>query len=129
MHLTSLLLPRLSAQPQAAIINVSSGLAFLPLKFAAVYVATKAALHAFTMALRADLAGGGVRIVEIVPPAVDTDLGGAGLHTEGVSVDAFADAAMSRLAAGELEIGYGPSDRFRLASRGEIEALLNDLNG
>jgi len=129
IHLAALLLPHLVAQPDATIINVSSGLAFLPLKFAAVYVATKAGLHAFSMALRADLASSRVRVVEIVPPAVDTGLGGAGLHTHGVSVDTFVDAVMERIAAGELEIGHGPSDTFRFATRGEIEELLQNLNG
>lgn len=128
IHLAALLLPHLVARPDATIINVSSGLAFLPLKFAAVYAATKAGLHAFSVALRADLTSS-VRVIEIVPPAVDTDLGGTGLHTDGVPVDTFVNAVMDRIAEGELEIGYGPSDGFRLATRGEIEALLKTFNG
>lgn len=129
IHLTALLLPHLLARPHATIVNVSSGLAFLPLKFLPVYTATKAGLHAFTVALRADLADRQVRVVEIVPPAVDTDLGGAGLHADGVPVDRFVDAVICRLAAGELEIGYGLSDELRRASRDEIEQLLVELNG
>lgn len=129
LHLTSLLLPDLSAQPEAAIINASSGLAFLPLKFAAVYAATKAKLHAFTLALRADIASDSVRKIEIVPPAVDTELSGAGHHSGAVPVGAFAYAIMARLAAGDLGIGYGPSEILRLATRSEVDALLNKLNG
>ncbi|UCJ15922.1 SDR family NAD(P)-dependent oxidoreductase [Pseudomonas sp. MM211] len=129
IHLAALLLPHLVARPNATIINVSSGLAFLPLKFAAIYVATKAGLHAFSVALRADLASSRVSVIEIVPPAVDTDLGGTGLHTDGVPVDTFVNAVMNRMAEGELEIGYGPSDGFRLATRGEIEELLKTFNG
>src|SRR6476661_598732 len=128
IHLTSLLLPYLRQQPNAAIVNVSSGLAFAPAAFAPIYSATKAALHAFTLSLRHQLAGTGVRVLEIVPPAVNTDLGGAGLHTWGVPVDAFADAVLARLAAGEEEVGYGTSEEARLASRAELDARFKLIN-
>ncbi len=84
VHLVDLFLPHLLARPSAAIVNVTSGLAFVPAPFAPVYGATKAALHSFTMALRHHLSATSVRVVEIVPPAVNTELGGAGLHNTGV---------------------------------------------
>lgn len=129
IHLVSLLLPHLQARERGAIVNVTSGLAFVPVTFAPVYAATKAALHSFTMALRAELAGTAIDVVEIVPPAVDTDLGGAGLHDQGVPVDIFADAVMARITAGEIEIGHGSSDHFRTASREELDAVFRQLNG
>jgi uncharacterized oxidoreductase len=124
LHLTALLLPHLRQQPDAAVVNVSSGLAFVPATFASVYSATKAALHSFTVTLRHDLArAGAVEVIEIVPPAVDTDLGGKGLHTQGVPLAEFADAVVARIAAGETEIGYGFSDQARRATRDELDAI------
>jgi uncharacterized oxidoreductase len=128
LHLSALLLPHLRQQARAAIVNVSSGLAFVPAVFAPMYSATKAALHSFSMALRQDLSRTPVRVIEIVPPAVNTDLGGALLHTHGVPVDEFADAVMKRIAEGETEVGYGTSEKSRLASRQELDELFRRLS-
>jgi uncharacterized oxidoreductase len=129
IHLATLLLPHLRQQREPAIINVSSGLAFAPMAAAPIYSATKAALHSFTLSLRRQLAGTGVRVLEIVPPAVNTDLGGPGLHTWAVPVDNFADSIVARLAAGEEEVGYGTSEASRLASRAELDARFRQMNG
>jgi uncharacterized oxidoreductase len=109
-------------------VNVTSGLAFSPLPIAAVYSATKAALHSFTLSLRVQLAPVGIEVVEIAPPAVNTDLGGVGLHTYGEPLDAFADGVMARVDAGELEVGYGTSETRRRASRDELDASLAHLS-
>ncbi|GAB2955970.1 SDR family oxidoreductase [Hymenobacter coalescens] len=128
VHLTGLFIPHLRQQPAAAIVNVTSGLAFTPPTFAPIYGATKAALHSFTVALRHQLRATRIEVLEIVPPAVNTDLGGAGLHTFGVPVDEFADAVLARLAAGELEVGFGTSEERRLASRSELDAATGAMN-
>ncbi|MDB5241327.1 MAG: short-chain dehydrogenase [Spirosoma sp.] len=128
LHLTSLFIPHLLQHPQAAIINVTSGLAFVPGAFAPIYSATKAALHSFTMSLRHQLAGTPIEVIELVPPAVNTDLGGTGLHTFGVPVGDFADAMMKGLEAGALEIGYGTSETNRTASRQEIDEIFRRMN-
>ena len=128
MHLATLLVPHLRQQPGAAIINVTSGLSFAPAAFVPIYSATKAALHSFTLSLRHQLAPTGIAVLEIVPPAVDTDLGGPGLHTFGVNVDEFADSIMARLAAGEQEVGYGTSEKSRLASRAELDEQFRMMN-
>jgi len=128
LHLIALLSAHLTARGYAAIVNVSSGLAFLPVRFAPVYAATKAALHSFTVALRAELRATPVAVIEIIPPAVDTNLGGAGLHRDGVPLDDFADGVFTRLAQGDVEIGYGASDKFRQATRPEIDAILQKMN-
>jgi uncharacterized oxidoreductase len=75
IHLTSLLAQHLSAKADAAIINISSGLAFAPLAFMPVYCATKAAVHSLTLSLRHQLKNTSVKVFEIIPPAVDTELG------------------------------------------------------
>ena len=128
IHLTALLLPQLQQQPGAAVINVTSGLAFAPLAAMPVYCATKAALHSFTLSLRHQLASQGVQVLEIIPPAVNTDLGAPGLHTFGEPLDAFADAVMARLAGGEEEVGYGSAEARRLASRAALDPYFQQMN-
>jgi uncharacterized oxidoreductase len=128
MHLALLLIPHLRQQQNPAIINVTSGLSFAPAAFAPIYSATKAAMHSFTLSLRHQLASTPIKVLEIVPPAVNTDLGGAGLHTFGVPVDAFADSVLARLAQGEEEVGYGTSEEARLASREQLNARFKLMN-
>lgn len=128
VHLAALFIPHLLRQEHPAIVNVTSGLAFVPLARVPIYCATKAGLHSFTLSLRHQLAHTPIRVVEIVPPAVNTDLGGPGLHTFGVPVGEFADAVVARLRAGDLEIPYGFSAEASHASREEREALFTRMN-
>jgi uncharacterized oxidoreductase len=74
IRVTSALIEHLKKQPAAYVMNVSSGLAFTPMSFTSVYCATKAAMHSYTMTLRYKLKNSNVRVVEIVPPWVQTDL-------------------------------------------------------
>jgi uncharacterized oxidoreductase len=128
IHLCRLLLPHLLGQPRAAIVNITSGLAFAPLARTPVYSATKAALHSFTLSLRHQLRESPVTVIEIAPPAVDTDLGGPGLHTFGVNVDEFADGIFTRLPGEEQEIGYGFGEQARTASRADLDQLFVRIN-
>lgn len=128
MHLSMLLLPHLLKRPDAAIINVSSGLAFVTLAFMPTYCATKAALHAFTMGLRKQLEKTSVKTIEIVPPMVNTDLGGKGLHDAGTPLDVYADDAFAKLVAGDVEIGFGFSEKARRASREELDQIFATMN-
>jgi uncharacterized oxidoreductase len=129
LHLTMLLLSHLAKAPFGAVVNVTSGLAFAPFAIMPTYCLTKAALHSFTLSLRHQLKETAIDVVEIVPPAVNTDLGGPGLHTFGVNVDAFADSIFARLEKGEAEIGYETSEARRLASRQELDAYFAQMNG
>jgi uncharacterized oxidoreductase len=76
IRLTAALLPLLQAQPRAAIMTVSSGLAFLPMAITPTYCATKAAIHAYTEALRYQLRDTSVEVLELIPPYVQTELTG-----------------------------------------------------
>lgn len=75
VHLSSLLIPHLAVKKDAAIINITSGLAFVPLSKVAVYCASKAAFHSVTMSLRYQLRKTPIKVFDIIPPAVDTELG------------------------------------------------------
>jgi uncharacterized oxidoreductase len=129
MHLAMLFMPHLLSRPEAAILNVSSGLAFTPIAGVATYCATKAALHSFSLSLRAALTHTRVSVVEIIPPAVNTELGGAGGHSGAEPLDPYADDVMKRLAAGELEFGYKSSEERRNASRAELDRRYAVANG
>ena len=129
IHLARLFIPHLGRQARPAIINVSSGLAFAPLTNVPVYCATKAALHSFTLSLRHQLASTSIQVIEIIPPAVNTDLQAPGLHTFGVDVDELADAVIAGVANGELEVAYQRSAQASRASRVELEEIFARLNG
>jgi uncharacterized oxidoreductase len=76
IRLTAALLPLLKKQPQATIMNVSSGLAFLPLSMTPTYCATKAAIHSYSLTLRYQLKSTKIEVLELVPPYVQTELMG-----------------------------------------------------
>jgi len=121
VHLSILFAPFFAEKRKAAILNVTSGLAFTPLAIAPIYSASKSALHSFTMSLRHQLSATSIEVIEVAPPAVNTDLAGEGLHTHGEPLDAFADGIFKGLAEGKTEIGYGTSvNRLRM-SRDEID--------
>ena len=128
IHLALALLPHLRTR-RGTIVNVTSGLSFVPYVAAPVYSATKAALHSFTLSLRHQLAGSGVRVVEIIPPAVNTDLGGVGLHDAGAPLVPFADEVIARLAAGEEEIAYGMAQARAAAAHAAFDEVFARMNG
>ncbi|WP_129729875.1 SDR family oxidoreductase [Ectobacillus funiculus] len=127
IHLAMLFAPYFANKEDAAIINVTSGLAFTPMAIAPIYSATKAALHSFSMSLRYQLSSTSVKVIEVAPPAVNTDLGGVGLHTFGVPVDEFADGIFKGLEEGKNEIGYGTSEKAMRMSREEIDEAVKNI--
>src|SRR5256885_9314166 len=95
---------------QGTVINVSSGLAFVPLPAAPIYSATKAAIHSYTQSLRFQLEETGVEVIEIMPPAVKTDMTadlpeGDGLTL--ITTDKLVKQSFASLKAGTLEIHPG----------------------
>ena len=128
IHLSMLFIPQLMEQEDPVIINVTSALAFVPLAIAPIYSATKAALHSFTLALRQQLIDSPISVLEIIPPAVNTDLGGKGLHTSGVDVDEFTNAIVYQLESGQLEASYGLATEVRQASREQLDSIFRRIN-
>ncbi len=133
IRLTDALLPHLRAQPQASIVTVSSGLAFVPLVATPTYDATKAAIHNWSLALRVQLADTSVEVVEIVPPGVQTDLMPG--HADDPNMMPLADfiaetMTLIRQQPTPAEIHV---DRVKFLSeatkRGEFEQVFAMLNG
>jgi uncharacterized oxidoreductase len=102
------LLPHLLSQPVACVVNVTSGLAFAPKRTAAVYSATKAGLHLFTQALRVQMQGRPLRVVEAVMPLVDTPMT-QGRGRNKLSANDAAAQVLEGLRAGRDDIWVGKS--------------------
>ncbi|EAT08378.1 SDR family oxidoreductase [Sphingobium sp. 10 DY56-G10] len=132
IRLAHALLPHLQAQPASAILTVSSGLAFVPLAATPTYSATKAAIHSWSLSLRAQLHDSNVEVIEIVPPAVQTDLMPG--HAENPNALPLADyiaetMALLRQQPTPPEIHV---ERVKYlseaAQRGEFESVFRTLN-
>ncbi len=119
IRMVSLFIDQIKAQ-KGTIINVSSGLAFVPLHCAPVYCATKAALHSYTISLRQQLGGLGVEVIELMPPAVRTELT-SGLPEDGdfkiITTDELVKATIKGLKSGSEEIRPGQANQLRWMSR------------
>jgi uncharacterized oxidoreductase len=102
IRLTAALLPHLRAQARASVLNVSSGLAFVPLAMTPTYSATKAALHSWSQSLRHQLRATSVEVIEVAPPAVGTDLMPTSRsNPNAMALGDYITETMSLFAAGE----------------------------
>lgn len=97
IRLTAALLPHLKRQAHATVINVSSGLAFVPLTVTPTYNATKAAIHSYTQSLRYQLRKTGVEVLELIPPYVQTDLMGGASDPRAMPLQEFLAEVVSLL--------------------------------
>ena len=130
IHFASLFVPQLSGKPGAAIVNISSGLAFCPLAFMPVYCATKAAVHSLSLSLRRQVRDLGITVYEVAPPGVDSELGrvrwsrtGATSHG-GMPVADFVAAMLAGLEKDELEFAVGEAEGMR-AKREALFPVIN----
>jgi uncharacterized oxidoreductase len=131
IRLTSALLPLLRQQPRATIINVSSGLAFLPLALTPTYSATKAAIHSYSESLRYQLRETPIEVLELVPPYVQTDLMGGAEDPRAMPLDAFIEEAVGLLTSRPeaKEILVQRVHPLRFAERdGTYDATFKGLN-
>jgi uncharacterized oxidoreductase len=125
-------LPHLKTQKGALIVNISSGLAFIPMPIAPVYCATKAAIHSFTQSLRVQLEGTGVTVIELAPPGVETPLFRGEFAEEmkgqkAMDVKVLAHKAIAGIEAGNLEIRPGLSSVLQIMSRIAPRFMLNQM--
>ncbi|MFD1143133.1 SDR family oxidoreductase [Larkinella insperata] len=126
LHLTSLFL---NLPALTSILNVTSGLAFVPLTKVPVYSATKAFFHSFTLSLRALVKSRNIEVIELIPPALNTDLGGKGLHDHAPPVSDFIQAVFDQLEQGKTEISFGFSDHMVKATPDELRNAFSRMNG
>lgn len=118
MHLSMMFIPHLQKQDAAAIVNMSSALAFSPFAMMPTFCATKAALHSFTLSLRHQLKETSIDVFEVVPPKLNDQSG----------FEKLADDMMKRLAKGESEFGFGDAETARTASRAQLDRLFVEMN-
>jgi uncharacterized oxidoreductase len=133
IRLCSLFTPVLLRKKKAAIVNISSGLAFVPIATMPVYCATKAAIHSFTTSLRHQLRGTSVQVFEAVPPTTDTELDSsfAGEQEEayrGIGPGEVAAAIMEGLKSDREEILIGEAKGLYEASLQNPKAIFSQLN-
>ena len=143
MVLAHLFIPHLlSLKRQTAFVLVSSGLAFIPLPLYPVYCPTKAAIHSFAVALRAQMLGTTCKVMELAPPYVDTGLdaehreaaiakqGGEEKATKPMPLQEYLDTAMEGFKDGEAkEIGTGFSQMGASAWRNTFGPILKNIMG
>jgi uncharacterized oxidoreductase len=131
IRLTAALLPHLHRQPSATIINVSSGVAFLPLALTPTYCATKAAIHSYTLSLRYQLRATRIEVLELIPPYVATDLMNGASDPGAMPLGAFIAEVMQILKTQPTppEICVENVKRLRFAAEtGKFDAIFNGLN-
>lgn len=132
IRLTAALMPHLLAQPAATLLTVSSGLAFVPLTRTPTYSATKAAIHSWSQSLRHQLRGTSVEVLEIAPPAVQTDLmPGHATDPNAMPLVEFIDEVMAILSQDPTPplVGVKRLDFLRRAeAEGRYDAVFAALN-
>ena len=110
------------------IMNVTSGLSFVPIATMSVYCATKAFFHSFTLSLRHSLKANNIEVIEIIPPALNTDLGGKGKHDYAPPVSDFITAIFEQLRQGKNELTFGMSENMIKASVEDMKIAFERMN-
>jgi uncharacterized oxidoreductase len=132
IRLTAALLPHLQTQAASTIVNVSSGLAFLPLSLTPTYCATKAALHSYTLSLRYQLRTTKTEVVELIPPYVQTDLMAGAEDPRAMPLADFIAEVMqifqTQPTPSEICVERVKAMRFA-AEAGKFDAIFQGLNG
>ena len=134
VQLSALFVTTLIKQERAAIVNVSSGLGFVPLALVPVYCATKAALHSFSWSLRHQLRNTNVKVFEVIPPTVDTELDRGAREQRrqeyrGIPPADVAESTLAGLSKDDYEIAVGQAQGLRAGNRQEAEQIFQRMNG
>jgi len=125
LHLISLFMQLKSLN---TVINITSGLSFVPLAKTPVYSATKAFFHSFTHSARYLLKPKGIEVIELIPPALNTDLGGKGLHDHAPPVSDFIESVFEQLKQGKTEAAFGFAEERAKMGAEELKVVFNRLN-
>ena len=125
VHLTSMFIKLNSLN---SVINVTSGLSFCPLAIVAVYSATKAFFHSFTLSMQKVLKEKNIEVIELIPPAINTDLGGKGLHDYAPPVSDFIESIFTQLENGKTTLTFGMSEKMLNAGPEELKKAFEGMN-
>ncbi len=133
VHLSSYFIPLFLKRAEAAIINIGSGMAFVPKASKPLYCATKAAIHSFTISLRHQLRDKNIKVFEIIPPIVDTEIFDRSTKAgeqklKGIPPSEVAKATLTALANDEYEIVIGEDRRSVMSSRTNFEQIFQSIN-
>lgn len=133
IRVSQLFLSHLKGKPAAAIVNVSSGLAFTPLPSSPVYCATKAGLHSFCLSLRVQLKKTNVKVFEVAPPATQTELLGDFNHEDMknitiMKVEDMVSASIAGMEQDKFEIRPGQSNQLKMMSRIAPDFILKQMS-
>jgi uncharacterized oxidoreductase len=132
IQLTTGFMAQLLEKKESAIINVTSGLAFVPMAAMPIYCATKAGMHSFSLSLRHQLRNTSIKIFEVMPPIVDTDIHKEArneLKNRSIPPSEVAKATLESLQKDEYEIVVGMAQGLRTGSRYSPEQTFSGING
>jgi uncharacterized oxidoreductase len=133
VYLTALFIPELMKKDESAIVNVSSGLGFAPLAIMPVYCATKAAVHSFSVSLRHQLRTTTVKVFEVIPPMVDTNLDKGARDARqqrdrGIPPREVAQATLKAISEDTYETAIGNAQNLVSGSRTDPAKLFSNMN-
>jgi len=134
IHLTNLVVKQFMNQPDAAIINITSGLGFVPITVLPVYCATKAALHLFSVSSRFQFKDTSIKVFEIIPPIVDTELDRGtrdkrGMTYRGIPPSEVASETFKAIAEDRLEYPIGQTaDLFNSVQSEKAKFIFDRMN-
>jgi uncharacterized oxidoreductase len=133
VYLSAAFIPHLMNQDESAIVNISSGLGFIPIALFPVYCATKAAIHSYSTSMRYQLKDTSIKVFEIIPPTVDTELDRGtrarrGVTYRGIEVEEVAVEIMKALEQDKFEYAVGQAKNLLAAARNNPEQFFNQMN-
>jgi uncharacterized oxidoreductase len=131
MRLTAALLQQLMAQPQCAILNVTSALAMMPAAMMPSYCASKAAMHSYTQSLRYQLRDTSLQVIEIIPPWVQTELqGDRGMNPKAMPLTEYIAETVAILKGSPetTEVVVERAKPMRFAELGDYDAFYKRYN-
>ena len=133
IYLSALFIPFLANKKGASIINVSSGLGFVPAVKMPIYSATKAGVHAYCMTLRQQVMKIGIKVYEVIPPMVDSELNKEGrmkrhMPAPELKPKEFVAAVMKGLQQDDIEIGYGMTAGYKNTSKADLDKSFQMMN-